>query len=437
MSGFTRNFIRFDGNRGISFVGNPPFIHWYEGDRSIGLFHTKSIWFYSNTETVTVSTDPAGVFFIYNPTHTEHRVRHIPPLDWTYHTDNEHPVYLDDELKIDGEYWSDINSVLATRYTSKGTNVNGCWIHRVIFIARADEEGEYIGDFYIEDEEYKIGIVLVDEDESLGILLANKGLEMPPQFTKALATGDLYEDGIDWALVNEKRRELLNNYTQTLFNKGSHESLINLFKWFDYGNVVDLVPVNRRGEWFRATTDLMSSEARTTYFVIRSLAYGSSYTLDDNGNPLYQQVARQWTEEELALKLYLLSYFFEVYFMPIHLDIIRATIDHIAFSPNTLVTTAGSGKEYKYVDTIYEFPIRCGSQYVLKYFEWEDDYDLEAEYPEPIASATISSGTATVSGNNVIIVPPREPGEHYMKLEVTAVSGQRYERNFVIRTRLW
>lgn len=43
----------------------------------------------------------------------------------------------------------------------------------------------------------------------------------------------------------------------------------------------------------------------------------------------------RWSAEDLSLKMYLLGNFYETYFMPIHLDLIHSTIEHIVFT-NTL-----------------------------------------------------------------------------------------------------
>lgn len=329
-----RNFI--DPDTSDSFLGNPPFVHWYVGPRSIGLFHPKTIMFYSSTERVDVRVSSAGVFKLYNPSGI-HRLRHIPPHppEDTSHDVVENETYYEDPTEtLASKIWHTIESVTADSVTSVGIKKDGCYIHKVTFIARADEEGEYIDDFFIDDERYQIGIELRDEDESLRVELENKGCEIPPQFTKAIYQGDVLDDSIDWVLVNNKRRELLNNYSQTLMNKASYMSLYDSLRWFGWGSEVDLREVwqhqTERGMIYEDTpvhqifddrlSELLSTRTKTTYLVLR--------TKSDRWI---------WEEPEIRLKMYLLAHFFEVYFMPIHLDVILSAVEHLQKTPDLMV----------------------------------------------------------------------------------------------------
>lgn len=51
--------------------------------------------------------------------------------------------------------------------------------------------------------------------------------------------------------------------------------------------------------------------------------------------PVLQNIASKWSAEDLSLKMYLLGNFYETYFMPVHLDLIHSTVEHIVFA-NTI-----------------------------------------------------------------------------------------------------
>ena len=83
----------------------------------------------------------------------------------------------------------------------------------VTFFLRNDHEGEWIYtiDIYSdgEESELKIGVEVEGEKENLGITMENLGVNYSLDTILSTWRGDPREELPDWALINEKRREVL------------------------------------------------------------------------------------------------------------------------------------------------------------------------------------------------------------------------------------
>lgn len=355
-------FFKHDakGNEPQLFNGEYPYIHWAE-PFSTGVIRYKSIYFVADSSTV--------------------RVRMDVPEKWNFALYNSKPA---DSVDIEDKYYIDLKLAATNFVVLEGQAINGNYLYQLNILCRSDVEGEFIETFYINEIPYRVGAEFWGENESLKINLANQGTEIPDFVGKAIYGTNVYDEGVDWVLLNRKFRELLTNHLDILDNKGSYRSLLNALKWFEYDNLVELRDVWKYEtpagtKYYDRPIDLMVNDeiktrlfnsAKTTYFALRNLKrrivghssmspiYSETvynHDPDDNTNVL-NKITCKWTEEDMVLKMILLGNFLETYFMPVHTDLIRSVVEDISDFVLTIDFSTGNTEETEVIDTgTFEF----------------------------------------------------------------------------------
>ena len=240
--------------------------------------------------------------------------------------------------------------------------------------------GEYIEDFHIYENgvknTYKIGVDVYGENEFNIINLQNNGVHIPNSVQKAIFCTNVHEDENDLILLNRKWKELLSNYWDILANRGSYKSLYNSLNWFEYGDILKLKEI-----WGRTENSKKIYEERdikevlenkyyeeingffkTTYIAITAAIKkmkenNNGVIYDEEHNPILEHIVHRWSINDLSLKLSLLGNFYKSYFMPIHLDLIKSTIEDVIYSNTTkLYNSHASHRE----DTVCHYKdIKC------------------------------------------------------------------------------
>jgi len=77
----------------------------------------------------------------------------------------------------------------------------------------------------------------VGEDERLQDLLTNIGMSIKPTDYLIFEDSDLKENGVDWKLINRKRRELLLEASNIKPFIGTYKAILNAIKYFGYENL--------------------------------------------------------------------------------------------------------------------------------------------------------------------------------------------------------
>jgi hypothetical protein len=194
-----------------------------------------------------------------------------------------------------------------------------------------------------------VGIDAYGENEALIINLANSGVELPYTIQKTIYDSNVHEDNVDHILINRKFKELLSNYWDILANKGSYKSLLNSIKWFEWGEQLEIKEIYKHynaGITFYNDTEFLSSFKdsfkkhidnfiKTNYISLYVSLYNELPTYDNEYNPEIEQKVFKWAKEDIQLKIALLSQFFEIYFMPVHMGVLAATVEDIVFT-NTI-----------------------------------------------------------------------------------------------------
>lgn len=310
---------------GNVYDGSKPFIHWFEDQCSTNLIYTQPIGFLSDKENVTISID-SDIFSV---------------LDITKINDTEN---------INEINYVDLANLKKSDIKLKGILYNNFYVYITYFSASSSTAAEYIESFYIDDEEFNIGIDLYAENEPLYINASNMGVEIPESIQKAIYDVNVHEEKKDNITLNRKFKELMSNYWDMIANKGSYKSLLNCLKWFEWGDVLRIREIWKHEDFGKKTyedrslnsileekyKDTLTSFAKTTYIslycALQSLVENS---YDHEKNPTLEDIVYKWTRNDMALKMCLLGNFYQTYFMPIHLDLFHMTLENKVFT-NTI-----------------------------------------------------------------------------------------------------
>lgn len=350
--------IKFvDIDTGNIYDGAKPYIHWFDGKQSTGLNYDKQFIVITDTNDLTVSID-SDVFYL------------VDSRLIGYETD-EKGNKINKEL-FDKNYLD--LSIIKTNsiYDNSQNVVDGYHIFSFNVIASGKYTGEVTDTIIINDEEFLIGADFDNENDALSVNLMNLGVEIPSVIQRAIYEEPIDEQKNDYALLNRKYKELLNEYINIIANKGSYKSLLNSLNWFEYGDLVKLQEYWKHSEPTKnylskrdltqyinsEIESLLNTHAKTTYISINAalnkikkenndFVYEDSYEnksdlnckLIDEPNPKLEDVSLLWSKEELSLKITLLGNFFSTYFMPIHLDLIQSTVENVVFASTLKIST--------------------------------------------------------------------------------------------------
>mgnify|MGYP000884779687 CR=1 FL=1 len=231
-----------------------------------------------------------------------------------------------DETAADasGVFVSDINDSVDTIYPrdyDKAKKTVTVSDQSITFFLRNDHEGEWIYTILVDGKpDLKIGVEVEGEKENLGITMENLGVNYSLDTILSSWRGDPREELPDWAIINEKRREVLETidlYAQ----KGSYRHLRGIFDWLEFpGETYELTrhwtedgyrysrqPIGHpqawgghHGGWDK--TDL-KHKTRTTLIAAE---------IDTD---------RTWEYDDLRLKMWQIGNSLEKDLLPIHLDV--------------------------------------------------------------------------------------------------------------------
>lgn len=336
------------------------YIFWFPGEQSVDLIYTHKICFIKDEGTAVVS---------------------IP----------RNPIYTFINLTGSNDQVLDLNNIKLPQGVNvilEGNYFRGSYVYMLYIMASSKVLGECIEDFYIDGELYSIGADFYGENEELTIGMLNNGLEIPTAIQRAIYGVDIEECKDDNILLNRKWKELLSNYWDLIANKGSYKSLYNTLKWFEYGDTLKLYEVWKRYDKSRVKFEVrdiqeilgdkyfesMQSTVKTTYIAIylaleefvKDSNDGIKY--DNELNPLLQRISYDWSKDELSLKLALLANFYQTYFMPIHLDLVHATIEDVVFTNTFKSITSSLMNREDFILNYSDFRcnVKDGDEYQIK-----------------------------------------------------------------------
>ena len=356
--------VRFvDLETGNTFDGSYPYVFWFGGGQSTNIIYSQKICFISNNQTEEISLEENDIFHLIDPT-----------------------KLLNTEIEtIYGFEYRDLKDLQTYKVTSQGTSYHNYFVHMIYVLGVSENHGEYIVDINIGGDVFNIGADFYTEDETLSINLANNGIEIPSSIQKALYDVNLHEENSDNIVLNRKWKELLSNFWDVIANKGSYKSLFNSLKWFEYGDSVKLCEVWKNistNKYFIKDiqqtltgkyTETLNGFAKTTYIALYHTLEklvtreDGSIVFDEEKNPQLEYITSKWSTQDLALKLCMLGSFYEMYFMPIHLDLLHSTIEDVVYS-NTFkvrIGTAYSREDFVYHNEDIQCSVKDGDVFRL------------------------------------------------------------------------
>ena len=218
-----------------------------------------------------------------------------------------------------------------------------------------------------------VGCTFIDECEELIINGKNMGIRFPKEILKAVYSSSYYSKYADEKLLKNKLKEILLNYMNIKGECGNVKSMINSLKWFGWNNYVEINRLLKTDNEFKDqfildyfdiesnikdTFKYFNQTNNITLSVLDNLETGKSYEQNFNelfigeGKPVLENLFDKNIEvikenisyykpyynfmfNELALKLDCLKYYYQQYFLPIHINILRASITHKVYA-NTM-----------------------------------------------------------------------------------------------------
>lgn len=183
----------------------------------------------------------------------------------------------------------------------------------VTFFLRNDHEGEWIYtiDVYSDggESELKIGVEVEGEKENLGITMENLGVNYSLDTILSVWRGDPREELPDWALINEKRREVLETidlYAQ----KGSYRHLNGIFDWLEFPGETYELTRHWTEDGYRYSRQPIGHSNTPIQHKTRTTLIASEIDQDTT-----------WAHDDLRLKMWQIGNSLEKDLLPIHLDV--------------------------------------------------------------------------------------------------------------------
>ena len=266
----------------------------------------------------------------------------------------------------------------------------------IYVIGRCDEEGTWSTNIMIHyvlsnNTEHwcpiTVGGTFIEQIEELIINGQNMGVSLPIDILKAVYSNDINSTTFDETLYNQKLKEYMMNYMQIKGECGNFDSAISSLKWFGYGDKITIskllqtdneVKTQFLHDYFDIYDDILDAFKvfrNSTYIALRmhtNSETGEKYPMDisktpnpinpiedsffGEGKPILEdlihkvekvKVEENYEDEEalyyykmyfdyslndLALKLICLKYYYEKYFLPIHIKLHSATVDELVFA---------------------------------------------------------------------------------------------------------
>lgn len=183
----------------------------------------------------------------------------------------------------------------------------------VTFFLRNDHEGEWIYTISVYgddgESELKIGVEVVGEKENLATTMENLGVNYSLDTILSVWRGDPREELPDWAIINEKRREVLETidlYAQ----KGSYRHLNGIFDWLEFPGETYELTRHWTEDGYRYSREPIGYSKTDLKHKTRTTLIAAEIDSDTT-----------WAHDDLRLKMWQIGNSLEKDLLPIHLDV--------------------------------------------------------------------------------------------------------------------
>ncbi len=307
-------------------------------EMSIGVYYSQAIYLISDQEVLDISIEDCDIF----------RIIDISKVD--------------NKENINDILYTNIDDITCSSIISNGSIINNKYIHPLYIYAKSDNMAEYVADITIDNDiVFRISGAFHPIIEEYEIQLRNIGCRFPQDISKAIFEGNLFNDDIDYILLNRKYKELLLNSIDIIHKKGSWKSIIDSFNWFGWEDIAHLREYWKRGnhlvyqdlcsEYITDFDDNLNDILKSTYISIYyciNKDKSSGAVEDEWSDGLFPEPVHQlednynykYTEIELMLKLMMLGNYFSSFFVPIHMDLLSSTVERISRPSTTIKYTS-------------------------------------------------------------------------------------------------
>lgn len=286
---------------------------------------------------------------------------------------------IDGHITIDGKTY-EVETVyqhyaLVPFYVVFRSSNEGVWETNLLIHTISDNGEDYCA--------ITVGAECVDEIEELIINGKNTGVNLPKQILKAVYQSSYHSEYPDERLYTNKLKEYLMNFMKIKGEQGNFRSAINSLKWFGWG---DKVSINKlwqtdnilQNQYIRDSFDI-SNDTIYSYQCFRnstliSLSVPTNKELEETefdfptdpedkkfwgeAKPKMENLFEKnivmhydeqdidfyrgyfdYTFDELGLKLCALKYYYDKYFLPIHLNIASTSLEWQQFTNDIKLIT--------------------------------------------------------------------------------------------------
>ena len=254
------------------------------------------------------------------------------------------------------------NYIIVPIYVIGCAEYEGSWLSNILIHVKEKDNNEY--NFHVDEDccSITVGGTYNSEYEELIINGKNMGINLPKDIIKAFYQYSFYDDNYNETLYNEKLKECLMNYSSIFMNKGNYNSVINSVNLFGYGKHITISKLLQTDnefkdqfihDYFNINDDITETYKKfktSTFISLTTLInkdtgeehkfnfneefYGENHPVlenlfdkteliktDNNSLINYIKPYYDYSIKELGLKLSLMKYYLEKYFLPIHLSI--------------------------------------------------------------------------------------------------------------------
>lgn len=245
------------------------------------------------------------------------------------------------------------------------------------------------------------------EDERLTLLLENFGQSLLEDDSIVFRDTNVLDDKIDHKVTNQKKKELLIEYSNIIPYIGSYKGLMNALKFYGYSDL-------RIKEWwlnlsnekifhyeidretyktiapFQDTFGSNNVMKRTGKFSLFFNAFNLTGALDEEGLPQIEP-AFPYSLDEILIKLYGLKKLLKEKYLPLNTRIVDITGEFIAFDRISSQSWSNSAKITSINEYELEAKIEVSPKIALLNKDSTVKYDIEPiTYLSEISSLTIS-----------------------------------------------
>ena len=271
-------------------------------------------------------------------------------------------ITIDEEVISQALHREDIVTIGDLTMDSKDSE--SWFLHTFYVMCCSDEAGTWETNILIHaDNEWcpiTVGAEIVDETEELIINGQNVGIRLPKDIIKAVYQSNTLSDVPDERLFAQKMKELLLNFMSIKGEQGNYRSALNALKWFGWGDKISMHKL------LKTDNDIIDQYLRDKFEIVNDVIYAyKNFKNDalislsvpiteegeevpfnfnaefwgenkpeiislldkdivvhyDEGDIDFRRSYFDFTFAELGLKLCLLKYYYEKYFLPIHMHI--------------------------------------------------------------------------------------------------------------------